>query len=111
MPVRAFFFQKKVRCSVRILAAIDGWNEAASIAEDNTDDVVRSTIEEVANFEFHCFWLLARVTVLFVYRQQLICIDALQRYPEQCAPLVRYRAIAAAGCCRVWWRGGRQKLR
>lgn len=74
MPVRTFFLQEKVRCSARVRVAIDGGNEAASAAEDNTDDVARSTIEEVANSELQCRWLLAWVTVLFVYRQQLICI-------------------------------------
>jgi len=35
-----------------------------------------------------------RVTVLFVYRQQLICIDALQRYQNK-APRLRVNCRAA----------------
>ncbi len=47
-----YFFQEEVRCSNRVRAAIDSGNKAASTAEDNTDDVIRRTMEEIANPEF-----------------------------------------------------------
>ena len=66
MPQRAFFLHEKVRCSARFRAAIYSREKAASTAEDNTDDVVRRTMEVVANSESQCRWLLARVPVMFV---------------------------------------------
>jgi hypothetical protein len=51
MPEWAFFLQKEVCCSARIRVAIDGWEQAASTAEDNTDDVIRRTMEKVTNSE------------------------------------------------------------
>ena len=77
MPETTFFLQEEARCSARVRIAIDSGEEAASTAEHNTDYVARRTIEEVANSKPQCCWLLAWVSVLFVYRQQLICIDAL----------------------------------
>ena len=57
---------------LRLRAAIDTGQVPTPAAEHDSDDVARRKAEEVANSESQCRWLPTRITVLFVYRQQLI---------------------------------------
>ena len=87
MPVRALFLQEEIRCSARIHAVADSGKEATSATENDTNDVARSTIEEITHAQPQRRWLRAWSAILLVYRKQLIRIEALQRYPEQGAAL------------------------